>query len=466
MGKSQTVPETLPAGARRLLIPALLGLLLSVRLALLIPAVTAPERSLTTDSQGYLDLAESLRTKGTFEADEYTESIRTPGYPLFLAAVQSVFGGTVVPAIVVQVLLSVSVAGILFLTGARAASTSVGWAAAFLWALNPNSLFWPFTILSETLFAFLLAVCLLLVVLAMRRHSLWLHAFGGLVLGMAVLVRPIGIYLIPVWMAVLVAHGVRQHGWRRGWRAAGALGLAAYSLVFAWSARNLLAHQEFYFSKTQGVTLRNYVLARALADARGLSRSEASQMIGDTSDLGELTRQIFAESPWSIPRVIAGGVVRTALGTEAETWLSLFGLPGTSRGLVTSLLAGDLGQVKSALAGLFASRADALSSLLVIWGGGYALAAWLAAMVGWLRNHARLDWTGGTAHWLAALSTVYLVAAPLANGDARFRMPVDPLLAFLAAVIFLGRRGSDRRERSGGDDLRQPVGLGAGEAAS
>jgi hypothetical protein len=86
---------------------------------------------------------------------------------------------------------------------------------------------------------------------------------------------------------------------------------------------------------------------------------------------------------------------------------------------------------------LFGSREGALSSVLMIWGGLYAVAVWLAALLGWLRNHARLDAVGTTAWWLAALSVVYLVASPLANGDARFRMPADPYLAFLGAIVLI-----------------------------
>lgn len=445
MRESQGPAETSPRGVSRLLTPALLVLFLSIRLVLLIPAMTSPDRSLLPDSQGYLDLAESLRTKGTFEAGEYTEEIRTPGYPLFIAAVHSLTGPAVGPVVVAQALLSVGVAGIVYLTGVRAAGRSVGWAAAFLWALNPNSIFWPFTILSETIFAVLLAGSLLASVLALRSGSLKLHAVGGLVLGMAVLVRPIGIYLIPCWFVVLLIQGLRQRGWRLGWRPAGVLAVMAYSLVFAWESRNYFVRGEFFFSKTPEVTLRSYVLARALADARGVSRSEASQMISDTANLADLAGQIFAESPWSIPRVIVGGIVRTALGTEPETWLSRFGLPGSSRGLLTSILSGDWAQAKAALPGLFASRQNSLFGVLVMWGGLYALGVWLAALVGWLRFHSRLDWTGATAHWLAALSALYLVATPLANGDARFRMPVDPLLAFLGGVAWLGWRGLGRR---------------------
>ena len=424
----------------------LLLLLLSVRLALLIPAAAYPERRMISDSWGFLDLAVSLRTRGTFEADEYTEEIRTPGYPIFVAALLGLEGPDLTLVIVGQVLLSAGVAGMLYLAGIRTAGASVGWAAAFLWAVNPNSIFWPFMVMSETLFAIVLAGSLLCVVLAMRRGSLWLYAVSGLALGMAVLVRPIGIYLIPVWFVILLVRGVRMQGRLTGWRSAAILAALAYGLVFAWQARNALVHGEFFLSKTTGVTLRSYVLARALADARGISRSDAAQMIPETADLGEVARQIFAESPWSFPKVIVGGIIRTALGTEAETWLSLIGLRGPSQGLLTSVLSGDFAKARIALSGLFASRENASYTVVFLWGGLYAAVAWGSALLGWLRNHRRLDSVGATTHWLAALSALYLLAVPLANGDARFRMPLDPLLAFLAGMAWLGWRGFGRRK--------------------
>ena len=434
-----------PPPRRAWLLLALLLLLLSLRLALLIPAAAYPDRRMTSDSQGYLDLAESLRTRGTFEADEFTEEVRTPGYPLFVAALLGLAGPDLAPVIAGQVLLSAGVAGLLYLAGMRAAGTSVGWAAAFLWAVNPNSVFWPFMIMSETLFAILLAGSLLGAVLAMRRGSLWLYAVSGLALGMAVLVRPIGIYLIPAWFVILLIRGVSIQGWRVGWRSAAILAALAYGPVFAWQARNALVHGEFFLSKTTGVTLRSYMLARALADARGISRSDAAQMIPETADLGELARQIFAESPWSFPKVIVGGIIRTALGTEAETWLSLIGLRGPSQGLLTSVLSGDFAKARIALSGLFASRENASYTVVFLWGGLYAAVAWGSALLGWLRNHRRLDSVGATTHWLAALSALYLLAVPLANGDARFRMPLDPLLAFLAGMAWLGWPSFGRR---------------------
>ena len=442
-----------PRRTRNVVSLFVLILLLSVRLATLIPVVANPERSLTTDSRGYLDLAESLRTSGTLQSpDQHTEGIRTPGYPLFIAAVQWLAGPGVAPVIVAQVLLSIGVAGLLFLLGVRVGGNSVGWAAAFLWAMNPNSIFWPFLILSEALFAGLLVGCLLLVVLALDRGSWWLMTAAGILLGFAILVRPIGIYLIPLWFAVLLFRGVRRDGWGRAWRAPAVLGIAAYALVFAWSVRNYAVHGEFYYSKVSGSTIRSFILAPALADARGISRSEAAPLIPVTGDPATILAEIFAESPWSIPKVLAAGFLRTALGTEAETWLGLYGLPGASQGLLGSLLRGELTRIVGVVRGIFSSWQTTLYWALVLWGAAYAVTAWGAAIIGWVRKHGRLGWVGGTAHWLAAWTTVYLVAVPLSNGDARFRMPVDPLLAFLAGIAFLGWAGLRQTSASNPDD--------------
>lgn len=447
-----------PRRTRHLVLPFALVLLLSVRLAALIPVAANPDRSLTTDSKGYLDLAESLRTSGTFEStDQHTEGIRTPGYPLFIAVVRLLAGPGVAAVIGAQVLLSVGVAGLLFLLGQRVGGRSVGWAAAFFWALNPNSIFWPFMILSETLFAGLLVGCLLLTVLAMDRGSPWLMVAAGFLMGFAIWVRPIGVYLIPLWFGVLLIRGLRIEGWRRAWRAPVVLGVAAYALVFAWSARNYVVHHEFYFSKVSGSTIRSFILAPALADARGISRSEAAPLIPATGDLATIVADIFAESPWSIPRVLAGGFLRTGLGTEAETWLGLYGLPGARQGLLGSLLSGDLTRITGVVRGMFSSLETTLYWALVLWGAVFAVIAWGAAIVGWVRKRGRLGWVGGTAHWLAALTTLYLVAVPLSNGDARFRMPVDPLLAFLAGVAFLGWGGIRRASASNPDEPHRVI---------
>lgn len=435
MPTSTTSPSE--GGGRTWFRATALGLLLSLRLLLLIPALENSHAGITTDSIGYMDLAQSLLADGSFDSDEHTETMRTPGYPLFIAAAQWLAGPGVEAVVVAQVLLFLGVTGLLFRLGDLTAGRSVAWAAAFLWALNPNSMFWPLVILSETLFATLLVASLLASVLALRRRSMWLILVAGVLLSLAVVVRPIGIYLVPLWSLVFLVRGARWEGWARGWRGAAIMCVAGFSLVFAWSARNYAVRGEFFFSKISGSTLRSFILARALADARGISRSDAAELISISSNMAAVATEIFTESPWSIPRVVFGGVARTALGTEAETWLHLVGLSGTGKGLLGFLLVGDMTSALEVVRGALRQRDQALYWALFAWGALYAVVAWLAAFAGWVRNRRRLDWVGETGHWLAALSVLYLVVSPLATGDARFRIPADPLLAFLAGIAFL-----------------------------
>ncbi|OGO17851.1 MAG: hypothetical protein A2Z14_16300 [Chloroflexi bacterium RBG_16_48_8] len=92
------------------------------------------------------------------------------------------------------------------------------------------------------------------------------------------------------------------------------------------------------------------------------------------------------------------------------------------------------------------SEGDQPSLLLNLWGLAYTLILVIASLIGAIRGLKR-----GNRHLrgliiLALLTIAYLVLSPGAAGEARFRVPVEPLLAFHAALTFLGIPNAEVRE--------------------
>ena len=136
------------------------------------------------DSFTYLAPARTLLAGlGFVGATGLAETLRTPGYPLFLAA----FGTHVMAVIIAQHLINVAIAVAVYLTAGRRLGRFAGITAALLIAIDTPTIHYANKILSETLFT---AVLLVVFVLVVARSLL---PVAGLLTGALVLIRPVAI---------------------------------------------------------------------------------------------------------------------------------------------------------------------------------------------------------------------------------------------------------------------------------
>src|SRR5438105_13558363 len=119
-------------------------------------ASTLPDY-LFPDSLTYLVPARNmLRGLGFVDVVGAAETMRTPGYPLLLAA----FGARVTPVIVAQHLMNVAIAAGIYLLVAPRLGRFVAVTAALLFAIDTPAIHYANKILSETFFTLvLLIVC-------------------------------------------------------------------------------------------------------------------------------------------------------------------------------------------------------------------------------------------------------------------------------------------------------------------
>ncbi len=223
-------------------IRAILGLAIIIRLLLLSYLAIYPNGIFAKDdSWDYHQLAQNLLYYQTFgraemspeaihkpvvppweveEGKEVTlipEVFRTPVYPAFLALLYSV-GGTPFVAVVVQSLLSLAIVWLVMLLTARLLRPEAAWRAGLLAALDPLGLTYTHELMTESLFIlFILSgvyFFFLLVMAEPGKRKTWLWAaLGGLLIGLATLTRPVGIYF-PVFLLALWIIGGYVGGWQ------------------------------------------------------------------------------------------------------------------------------------------------------------------------------------------------------------------------------------------------------------
>ncbi|HEV2719081.1 MAG TPA: glycosyltransferase family 39 protein, partial [Thermoanaerobaculia bacterium] len=157
------------------------------------------------------------------------ETLRTPGYPLFLAAILAL-GLPLEAAVWIQHLIGVALAAAVFLfvdvvLRRRGAATIAG----LLIATQPAILLVAHDYMSELLFTLVVAAALFCAYRALRGGAGAWAAAAGLLTGCATLIRPIALFwFVPLAVSMLL----------RERRRAAAFLAAALILPLAWAARN------------------------------------------------------------------------------------------------------------------------------------------------------------------------------------------------------------------------------------
>ena len=204
------------------------------------------------DEQHYVALARNIVAGHGFAwGPDQPTSIRPPLYPGLLAGIWSVAGvGNFQAVRLVQIVLALLTTALVFQLGRRLFNPVVGrYAAAAMW-LYPSLIFFNFTLLTETLYVFLLTGFLLLSVMLIERGRLVTALACGLALGLACLTRsvlwPLPIVLCPLLLFLLP-------GPRHMRLALSALVLAGYALaVGPWAMRNTQVQGVFTMVDTMG----------------------------------------------------------------------------------------------------------------------------------------------------------------------------------------------------------------------
>jgi hypothetical protein len=214
------------------------------------------------DSVRYLRISEnfwSVFFGGITDSDSF---FITPGYPLFLSFFPS---GNFKIMIFCQFLLLGISQFVLFKLVLKHTSIKVAYFGLILFLLESSSGLESFNLLTETLFNFVFVLFLYLLDIGMSKN---LHLYAsGLILGLALIVRPVGqILLIPLFLMVAF------QTWRR--QIALVL-LIAVAISSTWIIRNQVVFSVPQLSGIQSLNLLQFEGAGAFAKENNVSLKEA-----------------------------------------------------------------------------------------------------------------------------------------------------------------------------------------------
>lgn len=316
---------------------------------------------------------------------------RTPGYPCFVA----MCGASVRTVRLAQALIDTSTVLAAYLLARRWLAPKLSLLAAALVAINPFLIYFQSLVLTETLFAAMLAWGMVFLV---RRHPLT----GGGLLAAAVLVRPSALFL-PVFLAMsaVTVNRSRAEPYRSGriLRAAllGAVLIVAMLLPWAW--RNSRVLGTWIWTTTNG----------------GITRFD-----GFHPDATGASQQIFVGR---MPELQIMTEVERDRHLDRQAMLYIWKSPLRTARLAATKIARTWSPVPL-------SREYGSRPLYVAIGLLFTIPFDLLIIAGLLNGRLPVS-----AKLLLLLPALYFTAVhALSVGSLRYRIPVEPPLAVLAAA--------------------------------
>lgn len=372
------------------------------------------EPALASDAADYVRIATDLNQgEGFRDTNGDPTSFRGPVYPLFVASILKLTGGSLWAVRVLQVLLDAVTVVVTFrlarATFGERLGSAVGLTAAALVAINLGHIGASQRILSETVFT-------LVFVAAIAASSMWWRSerpgsarqwavVAGCVFGIATLTR--GVLLL--YPAVLVGAACMVR--RRVPYGSVALILGFCLTLAPWTIRNYVVHDAFVPVSTQvGVTL--YASYNPPGGRFGFQPADSVVVRAERLPEPEASA------------ILVRAAIDTALANPARTAR----LEAIKVAYFWSPIDWELLPWYGVLNGTYLW-------MVLVCGVGLFLAP--------VRKAAR-------RHWPVLLPLVYLFGMGLVfHGSPRYRLPAEPLLAIVAAASVIALTGRWGRGRAG-----------------
>lgn len=392
----------------------------------------------------YWNGAINLRVTGVF-SEMSPPSVRPtavcpPGYSLWMA----LWGASVKLVIIAQILASAATTGLIYKIAEKLGGPKSGFAAGLFHAMAPYSAYMASRIASETLFVFLITISLILSIegFSRERDSLITLSMAAITLGTASLVRPIGIGLIGIWGVWVMAR------YRKGIAKAILLvGIACLPLV-PWGIRNEVLFGDPLLGGTNADNVfAHYVAAWVLSRAEGISAEAARQAIGPIDPFNANAQQlhklrleswrVLRRYPLEWMRGYIQGIPILLFGLEPYG-PDLFPRPQETltRGIRDFLFQGKIAHAFRAFIEQRLSKFDKKSVTFYLYSIFYNFITLILSFYG-IRYLFRKS--KGLCS-LLVIFVLWLILAPCPQTSARFRMPIEPLLAILSSGFILARR--------------------------
>ena len=243
---------------------------------------------------------------------------RPPGYPLFIAAIYSVFGRDFAAVRLVQIIVDSASVVLLALLGFRWHSRRIGWIAGVLAAVNPLLIYYSRMLTAESTSTFMLLVLALLVSSFERSRRLGLVFAAGIALGALLMLKSAFVLCAPALAAILAWRHIKEPRFA----AIAVLLLTLGSLVLAgpWIVRNEGIYGRYTISSQGGLAFsqrNNEVIANTPSCYGSWCPESVAEMIpasaseNEKDELGwEIGLSFVKDHPASFAKLSAYRVLR------------------------------------------------------------------------------------------------------------------------------------------------------------
>jgi hypothetical protein len=307
---------------------------LSVRLLFFKTFLERNPIQLAYDSGHYHMVACSIvQGKGIRNPDGSPHFYRLPGYPIFLAACYACGGINVNRMLLIQQILASCIPLLMYMLSLQLfpGVYVCAYAAAVVAAVHPGFLILSGLVMSETLFVFLLLLLLILFFASWRSaRAVFFVCSAGFILGLASLVRPVGIWLLFLGAGALMCRRMR-------WRQIVCFVGAWLMPVGCWILRNFFITGSFFLSTFSGPHLLNHGAVRVSSYVHHVTYAQAQRIAYDDLRIKvsagpewEWSRAAeryalkqFAAHPWYTFRLCAVNILKTIFSLYAAELLCI-----------------------------------------------------------------------------------------------------------------------------------------------
>lgn len=410
-----------------------------------------------TDTGLYSHFAKTMLDHGQFayyhgELNEfYSVHSHTPGYPtfiyLFLATGTYHYG-----LILVQILLSVlTVILVVKLTDLLFNNKKAAFWAGLFVALDVPSIVFANLVMSETLFTTLVTGAVYLIISHIKKEQSWKKiATAGLLMGIAILCRPVGLYL-PIGFVLALWFFKIESGKKTLGRIA-VFGSCIAMVVSIWLIRNQNTFGEPFITTLDNTNLFYYRAAGVVARTDNISLIQARRKL--ESQYIDLYQKKYKDMPITLSRMLrnrALEIIADNPGTYAKIHITAaaellvkpmrhpiqmqFGWADEEKTIWHWGSPND-----ASLWDQFVANASPFTMLMVFVQLALLLVLWLAFAVGTFKLWRRKDWL--TLFLVLGMIGYFCIVAAGPETNARFRIPLLPFVVLVAGA------GIVRLERS------------------
>lgn len=205
------------------------------------------------DAIGYNILAKCIAFNLSFCDDTF----RTPVYPAFVAVFYFLFGAKPWIVLLVQVILNVISALLLFIISNKLFDNkTIGYFAIVLFALDPQQIIFSTYLYTDSLFVFLFLLFVWVFIKAWQEKKSIHFIYSGVLIGLLILTRPIASYLPFVMMGFILL--ISTFSIAERFKFSLLIVLFSYMIILPWMYRNYKAYHYFELSSINGYNLLFY----------------------------------------------------------------------------------------------------------------------------------------------------------------------------------------------------------------